>query len=111
MTVETLDEYQELATKTAIYGAGNKVAYPILGLVGEAGEIANKFKKVLRDDNSILSEAKRDALLDELGDVLWYCAALANDLDTTLSDVASRNVEKLHARMERGTIQGSGDKR
>jgi NTP pyrophosphatase (non-canonical NTP hydrolase) len=111
MNVTLLDNYQEQATKTAIYGAGNKVNYPILGLLGEAGEIANKYKKVLRDNDGKLTEEKRDDILDELGDVLWYCAALANDLDTTLSDVASRNIEKLAARAARGTIQGSGDKR
>lgn len=111
MSVTTLDHYQQKATKTAIYGAGNKITYPILGLLGEAGEIANKYKKVLRDNNGELTEEKRDTLLDELGDVLWYCAALANDLETTLSDVANRNIEKLQARAERGTIQGSGDNR
>lgn len=111
MIVTLLDTYQQQATATAIYGAGNRINYPILGLVGEAGELANKYKKVLRDNNGGLTEEKRQALIDELGDVLWYCAALANDLDTTLSDVASRNILKLRSRAERGTIQGSGDNR
>jgi len=111
MSITLLDNYQKLATKTAIYGEGNKINYPILGLLGEAGEIANKYKKVLRDDAGLLTEEKREALLDELGDVLWYCAALANDLDATLAHVATRNIEKLRARAERGTIQGSGDNR
>lgn len=111
MIVTLLNSYQEQATKTAIYGAGNKINYPILGLVGEAGELANKYKKVLRDNNGGLSEEKRQELIDELGDVLWYCAALANDLDVKLDDVASRNILKLRSRAERGTIQGSGDNR
>lgn len=111
MSITTLNYYQQEATKTAIYGAGNKINYPILGLVGEAGELANKYKKVLRDNNGGLSEDKRQALIDELGDVLWYCAALANDLEVSLEEVATRNIDKLRSRAERGTIQGSGDNR
>ena len=90
-----LNEYQEKATKTAIYGTGSAINYPVLGLVGEAGEIANKYKKVLRDDDGILHPDKRQALADELGDVLWYVAALARDLGTTLEEVAIKNIEKL----------------
>ena len=111
MSVTLLNSYQALATSTAVYGAGNKINYPVLGLVGEAGEIANKYKKVLRDDAGLLVEEKREALIDELGDVLWYCANLAADLDTSLADVATRNIDKLLDRQKRGTLQGSGDKR
>lgn len=106
-----LNEYQLQAVKTAIYGQGSKVNYPILGLVGEAGELANKYKKVLRDDNGILRSDKRDALISELGDVLWYCAALANDLGTNLNDIAQANLNKLQSRQSRGVISGSGDTR
>jgi NTP pyrophosphatase (non-canonical NTP hydrolase) len=104
-------KYQEEAVKTAIYGAENKVNYPILGLVGEAGEIANKYKKVIRDDGGILQPDKRKALADELGDVLWYMAALANDLGVSLEQVAKDNLAKLASRKKRGVISGSGDKR
>jgi len=107
----TVNEYGERAMITAMYGEGNKVGYPILGLVGEAGEIANKYKKVLRDDGGILSEEKRKALIDELGDVLWYCAALARDLETNLEEVCRINLSKLGARLAKGTIKGSGDNR
>lgn len=106
-----LNEYQEKATKTAIYGTGAAINYPVLGLVGEAGEIANKYKKVLRDDAGILQPDKRQALQDELGDVLWYVAALARDLGTTLEEVARKNIEKLEDRQKRGKIGGSGDNR
>lgn len=106
-----LNEYQEQAIATAIYGEGNSINYPILGLVGEAGELANKYKKVLRDDDGILHPDKRKALQDELGDVLWYMAALARDLGTDLETIAKNNIEKLHSRKARGKIGGSGDNR
>ena len=107
----TLVEYQERAMISAMYGIGNTVGYPILGLVGEAGEIANKYKKVLRDDEGKLTDEKREALIDELGDVMWYTAALARDLGTNLEEVCRKNLSKLGARLAAGTIKGSGDKR
>lgn len=106
-----INEYQNIAMETAIYGEGNAINYPILGLVGEAGELANKYKKVLRDDKGMMSPEKNIALKDELGDVLWYCAALARDLDCTLEDVCNLNIAKLKARRINGTIHGSGDNR
>jgi NTP pyrophosphatase (non-canonical NTP hydrolase) len=105
------NDYQKSAMETAIYGAGHKVNYPILGLVGEAGELANKYKKTLRDENGTLTPEKNEALRDELGDVLWYCAALARDLGCTLEEVAIMNLDKLRQRKEKGTIHGSGDNR
>ena len=111
MDLMTLLKYQDSAVATAIYGEGSKINYPILGLVGEAGELANKYKKILRDDNGVLSEEKRQALIDELGDVLWYCAALAQDLDTNLEVVARRNLKKLADRKAANTLRGSGDNR
>lgn len=107
----TLDDYQSKATATAVYGVGNAINYPILGLVGEAGELANKYKKVLRDDNGVMTSEKKEALQAELGDVLWYVAALARDLDISLDTVATQNIEKLKSRQARGKIQGSGDNR
>jgi NTP pyrophosphatase (non-canonical NTP hydrolase) len=103
----TFEEYQQAARSTALYPAEHRVTYPALGLVGEAGEIANKIKKTLRGDKPI----DRDMLADEIGDVLWYLAALANDLDLSLDDIARRNVEKLSDRKARGVIKGDGDRR
>jgi NTP pyrophosphatase (non-canonical NTP hydrolase) len=102
-----INEYQEKAMKTAIYGMGYAVNYPILGLVGEAGELANKYKKILRDNGGVLTPEKSVALIDELGDVFWYGAALARDLGVTLQDVCELNLSKLAARQATGTIHDS----
>lgn len=104
-----INTYQQQASKTAIYQ--DKVIYPTLGLVGEAGEIANKVKKILRDNDGEMQEDVRQNLISELGDVLWYVAALATDLRAELSEVANKNIEKLNSRKNRGTIGGSGDNR
>lgn len=106
-----LADYQRRAVETAIYGAGDYVNYPILGLVGEAGELANKYKKVLRDDKGTLTSERRLELISELGDVMWYCAALARDLNIGLDEVAEINLKKLQQRKQNGTIVGSGDNR
>lgn len=107
----TFDTYQEKAMSTAIYGAGAAVNYPILGLVGEAGELANKYKKVLRDNGGVMSQETKQALAKELGDVLWYCAAVARDLGVRLESIAVDNLHKLALRKATGTIGGSGDDR
>lgn len=99
-------EYQELAASTAIYPEEYRIVYPALGLAGESGEVAEKVKKYIRDGN-----LDRDLLAKELGDVLWYVSALSRDLGIDLEDVASRNIEKLRSRAERGTLRGSGDSR
>ena len=104
-----INEYQKQASETAIYK--DKLIYPTLGLAGEAGEIANKVKKILRDSSGNLQESVREDLIYELGDVLWYIAALATDLNVELSEVANKNIEKLNSRKNRGTIGGSGDNR
>lgn len=104
-----INTYQQQASETAIYQ--NKLIYPTLGLVGEAGEIANKVKKILRDSSGEMQEDARQNLISELGDVLWYIAALATDLNIELAEVASKNIEKLNSRKNRGTIGGSGDNR
>ena len=83
----------------------------VLGLTGEAGEVSDKIKKVLRDDSGELSSAKKDSIIKELGDVLWYVATIARYLDTDLEDVATQNVEKLQSRLDRNKISGSGDNR
>ncbi len=104
-----INTYQKQASETAIYQ--NKIIYPTLGLTGEAGEIANKVKKILRDNSGELQENVRQDLISELGDVLWYIAALATDLNIELSEVANKNIEKLNNRKNRGKIGGSGDNR
>ena len=103
------NQYQALARSTAIYPEQQRVVYPALGLAGESGEVAEKIKKMLRDD--IPEETVRESLIKELGDVLWYVANLAHDLSITLDEVAHANVSKLLDRSERGVLQGSGDNR
>lgn len=104
-------DYQRAAQRTAVYGEHNRVVYPALGLASEAGEVAGKIKKVLRDQGGDFDAAPVDAIRDELGDVLWYLAVLAADLGLSLDGIAARNVEKLAARQERGRLGGSGDER
>jgi len=83
----------------------------ILGLVGESGELADKYKKIIRDKGSVIGPADRDELLKELGDVLWYVATLARYLGASLDDVATQNVAKLADRQSRSLIHGEGDNR
>jgi NTP pyrophosphatase (non-canonical NTP hydrolase) len=106
-----LDAYQEAARKTAIYEARHKVVYPALGLASEAGEVAGKVKKVLRDRGGAFEAEQIEALKDELGDVLWYVAVLAADLGLSLDAIAEGNVAKLASRHERGALGGEGDRR
>lgn len=108
----TFKDYQDKAVETAIYGAGNAIIYPALGLANEAGEVLGKIKKVLRDKNGDFHHLDtRMAIADEIGDVLWYMAALCKDLDIPLDSVANRNIVKLLDRRARNVIQGSGDNR
>ena len=107
----TLNQYQDAAKETAIYDPKMKIMYPILGLCSEAGEVAGKIKKILRDNNGQFTDADRLQINKELGDVLWYIAALATDLNITFEDIAMTNIQKLLSRKEAGTIQGSGDER
>lgn len=107
----TLNEYQELALETAIYPEEQRIIYPTLGLTGEAGEVSDKVKKVLRDNNSEFSDDRKEAILMEAGDCLWYLATLCHDLGYTLEECAERNYQKLRSRQERGRLSGSGDNR
>jgi NTP pyrophosphatase (non-canonical NTP hydrolase) len=107
-----LGEYQTRSRATAVYpGAGENLLYPTLGLCGEAGEVAEKIKKMIRDDDGVLTDDRRRALSKELGDVLWYLAQIATEADLDLSVVAAGNIEKLHSRQRRNVLQGSGDDR
>ncbi len=106
-----LDMYQTKARFFAKYPVSYKIIYPALGMNGEAGEVAEKVKKVLRDDHGQLTKETRDAILAEIGDVLWYCAQLATDLNASLGDIAEANIAKLNSRLQRGVIGGSGDNR
>jgi len=106
------NEYQIKARETAVYpNINNNFIYPTLGLVGEAGEVAEKIKKVIRDNNGTISEEKKEEIKKELGDVLWYIANLAKELNIDLDDIAQGNIEKLFSRMERNKIHGDGDNR
>jgi NTP pyrophosphatase (non-canonical NTP hydrolase) len=107
-----ISEYQELSRRTATYpGAGDNIVYPTLGLAGEAGEVAEKVKKLLRDDDGVMSEERREALAGELGDVLWYVAQVATEAGLDLEEIAQGNLDKLLSRQRRGVLSGSGDSR
>ena len=111
--MKTFDEYEEEAMNTAVYDG--EVIYPTLGLVSEAGEVADKIKKLMRDEDIDLgfemSEEQRRAVALEVSDCLWYVTALASDLGYSLEDIANMNIEKLRDRKDRNAIHGSGDER
>lgn len=107
-----MNTYQQAALRTAApRDKKDEVFHLILGLCGEAGEIAEKAKKIVRDHDSDFSHFDEDDLKKELGDVLWYVAVLADYFDIQLNDVAERNIAKLASRQKRGLIGGSGDNR
>jgi len=107
-----LASYQTRSRLTARYPQpGANPIYPTLGLCGEAGEVADKVKKVLRDRDGVFDQAVRDDLCLELGDVLWYVAQLCTELGLSLEEVAAANLAKLESRAARNVIQGSGDRR
>ena len=112
MSTITATEYQKKAAETAIFPKQKALEYITLGLTGEAGEIANKVKKFIRD-GATKDEylAKRIEIGYEIGDVLWYCAVLAEELEMNLGHIMEKNLEKLADRHKRGKISGSGDNR
>jgi NTP pyrophosphatase (non-canonical NTP hydrolase) len=112
MSSITAAEYQSRACETAIFPKKQAMEYLTLGLTGEAGEIANKVKKFIRD-GAVKDEylAKRIEIGYEIGDVLWYCAVLAEELEMNLGHIMEKNLEKLADRHKRGKISGSGDHR
>ena len=109
--VSDLDLYQKVALTTAIYPREQAIIYPTLGLTGEAGEVANKVKKIIRDDGNKINESLVQEISAEIGDCLWYISVLADDIGCKLSDIANTNLIKLENRKKKGTIKGSGDKR
>ena len=105
-------DYQQKAKLTAKYPViGHGVIYPTLGLANEAGEVAGKIKKIFRDKDGIIGETEREALKAELGDVLWYLAQVATELDLAFDEIAEYNIAKLLDRQARGKIKGDGDNR
>lgn len=106
-----LNEYQKRALETALYPKEVRILYPTLGLTGEAGEVADKVKKVIRDNDGDFSVERRLEIAKELGDVLWCISTLANDLGYTLEEIGELNNRKLSSRKERGVISGNGDNR
>jgi len=110
------DDYQFETGKTALYpeaGTGSKIAlcYTALGLASEAGEVAGKIKKMLRDDGGSMTPARAEQIFAELGDTAWYLARVCSELGFGFSNVLLKNVEKLASRYDRGVIRGSGDTR
>ena len=109
--ISDLDMYQQVAKTTAIYPREQAIIYPTLGLTGEAGEVANKVKKIIRDGTNKNNENLVQEISAEIGDCLWYISVLADDIGVKLSDIANSNLEKLENRKKKGTIPGSGDDR
>ena len=111
-----LNQYQIEAAESDLFEKTDDLMAPgllekVLGLSGEAGEVADKVKKIIRDKKGKVSEEDKEAIVKELGDVMWYLAGIARYLDTPLEEVAKKNIKKLVSRKQRGVISGSGDNR
>jgi|TARA_R110000803_G_scaffold37598_13_gene81110 NTP pyrophosphatase (non-canonical NTP hydrolase) len=106
-----MNAYQAAAKETAVFPPDQGIVYTALGLASEAGEVADKVKKAIRDKDSVFSDEVRESIKKELGDVLWYVSGLAWELGYSLDEVAAGNIAKLASRYNRGTIGGSGDDR
>jgi NTP pyrophosphatase (non-canonical NTP hydrolase) len=112
MNVSNFTDYQRESRKThRLVSTDHPIVYPTLGLTNEAGEVAGKVKKIFRDHTGQINDQDREALKQELGDVLWYLAQICTELDLSLQEVAEANLTKLFSRLERGAIGGSGDDR
>lgn len=115
------NDYQSIAHTTASYPSGriglddtNHIVgyiYPALGLAEEAGEVAGKFAKAVRDNGGVIDAERREAIIKELGDVCWFVAELCTVLNIDLEDVMQKNLDKLASRKNRGVIHGEGDNR
>ena len=112
MPTMTFNDYQKRSREHAFYPDMNKnLTYPVIGLAGETGEIAEKVKKILRDKGGRFNAEDIEGLKKEIGDVLWYLAALATELGLSFEEVAYENLQKIEERSARGTLKGSGDNR
>jgi NTP pyrophosphatase (non-canonical NTP hydrolase) len=110
--MQTFNDYEKFAKSTMVYpNKGENIIYPVLGIAGEAGEVAEKVKKLIRDSNGVANEEWKKELMKELGDVLWYVTAIAYELGYSLENVAEFNVAKLSSRRDRDKLHGSGDNR
>ena len=110
--VMTAEFYEMKAGQTAIFPKYKALEYLALGLTSEAGEVAGKVKKLIRDGEDVEGfELKKIAIASEIGDVLWYCAMMAKEVGVPLNDIMKENLKKLHGRKVRGTLHGSGDNR
>ena len=108
----TFEEYQKLSRKTAHYPKiGENFVYPVLGLTGDAGEVAEKIKKRIRNENGVLYQEYKLEIAKELGDVLWYLSQISTELNLSLEEIAQLNLEKLFDREKRGVIKSEGDNR
>lgn len=108
----TFHEYQIKASETARFPDKDLIfIYTALGLVGEAGEVAEKIKKIWRDKNKQIDDTDREEIKKEMGDVLWYLSQLSENLGINLDDVAQANINKTQSRLARNLINGSGDNR
>lgn len=104
-------DYQKKSKATAFYPHEFALPYIALGLTGEAGEVAEKIKKIIRDQEGRVSEEHKKEIGKELGDVLWYMAQMATELGLDMSEIAQGNIDKLTSRRDRGVLGGSGDNR
>jgi len=112
LKIEEFTTYQRESRKTwNLIHTDHPIVYPTLGLANEAGEVAGKIKKIFRDKQGQISDEDREALKQELGDVLWYLTQICTELNLTLEEVAEANITKLFSRLERGKIRGEGDNR
>jgi NTP pyrophosphatase (non-canonical NTP hydrolase) len=112
MDIKQFETYQRESRKTwNVIATDHSIVYPTLGLTNEAGEVAGKIKKIFRDKAGEISEEDRQALKQELGDVLWYLTQICTELGLSLEEVAEANLTKLFSRLERGQIKGEGDYR
>ena len=106
------NEYQEKAKETAIYPKlSPSWLFPSIGLSGELGEVMEKLKKIIRDDNGIITDEKKTELKREIGDILWYLSILSHELGLSLQEIAETNIEKIKSRHQRGVVHGQGDNR
>ncbi len=108
------DEYQKLASRTALFAKDDKeyiLMLICLGIAGESGEILEKVKHLVRDDKGVVTPERREGIKKEIGDVLWYLSQLARELDLSFDEIADANIKKLTSRLERDMLNSEGDDR